>query len=238
MSVNSSDFDSDEEDVPVVDNSLGIIAGKYLSGSDSDSDVDDKVVTSVKPSETKTKLTGMHISSDGLSDAEKILFLKQLPGKPDIDNVPKQCDYCAKWFNNKMFIPRITTNDEYQCLHCYFYLRREPMSCRIESDKFYASKGISIVNYVLLCHAEHDSKKCLYTSPLCCYLCEYKLGIVIDGIDNAALLYGDKVSTSTPENTTATTPDVSEETLHIIMNDDSLFNHEISNKGKPQLLTI
>jgi len=179
------------------------------------------------------------MSSDGLTDAEKKLFVKHTPSvksNTTTHNIPKQCEYCAKWFDDKMFIPRVTTNDERQCLHCYFYLRREPMSCRIESDTKYSSQGISIATYVLMCHAQHDSKKCAYTSPLCCYLCEYKLGMVIDGIENADILYGAKVST--PEKATVATPDVSEETLHIIMNDDSLFNHEVSHKGKPQLLTI
>jgi hypothetical protein len=229
MSVSTSDVDSDSDETYMPTHMTPDV-------SESESDVKANVhATKVEP---KTWVPNL---IDGLCDVEKKLFAKgPNVGKDKIDAL-KQCDYCTKWFGLNMFIPKTTVNDERQCLHCYFYFSYEPMACRIESDKKYADHGISIVNYVLNCHAQHDTQNCTHSSPLCCYLCEYKLGMVIDGIENASLLYGTKASESAKpvsDKLVALSSELSDDSITIIMNDDSLFNSELTHKGKPQLLTI
>jgi hypothetical protein len=54
-------------------------------------------------------------------------------------------------------------------------------------------------------------------------------------------LYGTKASESAKpvsDKLVALSSELSDDSITIIMNDDSLFNSELTHKGKPQLLTI
>lgn len=100
----------------------------------------------------------------------------------------KQCSMCARCFNKDM----ITCNDEI-CWHCYFWMNYD-IDKRPICD---GPEGMTIVQYILKCHEEHDTNNCpKFSAYNNCFLCDYKLDHPILCVQNEELL---KSQSSEPE---------------------------------------
>jgi hypothetical protein len=105
-------------------------------------------------------------------------------------NVLFKCTTCA--FTYQPDIKSSDENEDNMCLHCYYWIY---YVTRLEDSK------IPIVDYILKCSDEHEPDKCTkMTDAGGCYLCEYKLGMLLDDIPNYSKLLN-KDST-VPDNVT------------------------------------
>ena len=78
----------------------------------------------------------------------------------------------------------ITKNDK-SCWHCFFWMNYE-IHMRPYSD---GPEGLTIVEYILKCHEEHDASTCTkHTERGGCFLCEHKLSFPILCVKDEHLL--------------------------------------------------
>lgn len=166
------------------------------NNGESDNDQPEEEHTPLEsPFEQSSKLAQVEVevTTEGITDAQK----KTLPH----NSVKKlfQCGYCTKWYDESMSTPEAIDDGNLLCQHCYFWTGYGENG-RKEVDQRYSAFGITVVNYVLNCHKDHVSEKCSMAGA--CYLCEYKIGAVIENIANVEILYPpESAATVTKKNT-------------------------------------
>lgn len=113
--------------------------------------------------------------------------------KDKISNLA-MCSNCQKYYNTDFFVA--LENDDDICQHCFFWINYDEDS-RLNIDKKYSNFGITVANYVITCHQNHNFETCTRrTDTGGCLLCDYKLGIPIQNILNPELLYPPELSES------------------------------------------
>lgn len=124
----------------------------------------------------------MNVPIEGITYFEKIKYGNTITSKL------QQCDYCQRFYTGELIIP--TTEDDVTiCQHCHFTLYYD-LSARKEGDEKYANFGISVSSYILNFAKDHNVEKCTKKTNMGgCFLCEYRNGFIIEGINNPELIY-------------------------------------------------
>jgi len=95
-----------------------------------------------------------------------------------------RCSICGLWYDT-FFCIKITP--DVMCWHCLFGINHE------KKDKCDGVYGPTISDYIILCVKDHDTTKCpRTTNHVGCFLCEFKIGFIIDGIKHPELIYNKK----------------------------------------------
>lgn len=101
-------------------------------------------------------------------------------GKVDFN----QCEFCLKFFPIDQKNKFVTKNqDENICFHCLFWVNYSP-ELRSTVDGIYDK---TIHDYILECSPHHNNEDCQKRGQ--CFVCDYKDGILIDGIFGGEELY-------------------------------------------------
>jgi hypothetical protein len=124
--------------------------------------------------DTTNKIQKLNIPTDGLDQINVNLI-----------NVVKQCNYCQKWFANKLIVD---DKEGQLCKHCLYWVNYDERA-RLEFDKKCITQGFCIAEYIIEYNETHNSNKCTRNSDSGgCFLCDYKKGIPILNIMNINML--------------------------------------------------
>jgi hypothetical protein len=240
-SCDSDDYSEQDEPEPIVNDNVGNTINNTYNYNPDKFSIDEYIINKSYVSK-KTKLTKKYESDDDLAEEkyededvdeeEKVLtpnLAKKMPSvsqkKISTEGSTQKiqnlvfCSICNKWYDDEMFIPMATDTDEPTCLHCYFWLNYDESTRKI-ADTQYEDYGISIVNYITMCHEAHKGVHCtrITDNGMGCYLCEYNLGLPLTGIKNLDTLYGEASCGNTID--IATDPLKSEQHESILLTHD------------------
>jgi len=98
------------------------------------------------------------------------------------------CEMCGKYYSGDMMVAdgKKNKDDGSNCWHCFFWLNYDINNRPVCDGVF----GMTIVEYVLKCHDEHNIASCTRRSDHGgCFLCEYKMDFPIIEIRDGHLLY-------------------------------------------------
>ena len=185
-------------DEPTQDQITQAIADMINSDKYTEDEINDvicgkKLPPNIKMPENKNKT---RINTVGIEINDPLIKTMPLAEKAKL----KQCSMCARVFTLDM----ITRNDE-TCWHCYFWMNYD-IDKRPTCD---GPEGLTIVQYILKCHEEHDSNNCVKAASYGdCFLCDYKLGRPILMVRDEKLLDEQKE----PEQPKAVVDDLSTKT--------------------------
>ena len=113
-------------------------------------------------------LTVESIPTEGLK-AEEIILNKIKPGVK-----VNMCEACGKYFGENILVH---VADMLQCYHCFFFMN----FCN--ENTINGQIGPTVIEYILLCQEQHKSP-CSHLSDMGgCYICLYKTGCPIEGLE-------------------------------------------------------
>lgn len=156
----------------------------YKSGSDdlgSDDDHDDSIDNAdnndhddyeekplVKHVKEYKYLTVESIPTEGLKVDE--MLINQI--KPGVK--VNMCEACGKYFGENILVH---VADMLQCYHCFFFMNFG------NENTINGQIGPTVIEYILLCQEQHESP-CSHLSDMGgCYICLYKTGCPIEGLE-------------------------------------------------------
>lgn len=135
---------------------------------------------STKPTElNQIQLKDLKITTEGTTqDQNKNINLQKVLGL-------YQCYWCLTYYKGEMII---SEQGDSVCKHCYFcvnYTNSEEERLKFDT-KCCTEKGQGIATYILECYENHRCDKCVRKPS--CFLCDYKQGKQIKGIQNSDML--------------------------------------------------
>lgn len=131
----------------------------------------------------------------------------------------KQCQTCGNYYTNDVMIIDTINNVSDTCQHCHFWLHYSP-DIRALGDVKYTHLDINVANYVKQFQETHNVDKCVRKPG--CFLCDFKMGIEINGISNRDSLYVPKKS----EKNVTVIQNTDEDGCHVLYNDDKFIEEE------------
>jgi len=146
-----------------------------------DHDDDYKVLPEVKIVKEYKYLTVESIPTEGLTAEEILINQIKLGVKVNM------CEACGKYFGENILVH---VADMLQCYHCFFFMNFA------NENTINGQIGPTVIEYILLCQEQHKSP-CSHLSDMGgCYICLYKTGCPIEGLE---LLDKDKIDNSDNE---------------------------------------
>jgi hypothetical protein len=151
-----------------------------LDNGDHDNDYDNEHVDDHEDDEKEYEKDSKHpkkynyltvesIPTEGFK-ADNMSIINQI--KPGV--TVKMCEACGKYFGENILV---NIADMLQCYHCFFFMNFG------NENTIYGQIGPTVVEYILLCEEQHKSP-CSHLSDMGgCYLCLYKTGCPIEGLE-------------------------------------------------------
>ena len=163
-----------------------VIADMINSNKYTDDEINDVICGKNEPpnidilNKNKKKI----IDTNGIKPDDPVIKNMTTAAKLDV----KQCSACGKIFSKEL----ITKSDNI-CWHCYFWMNYD-IKFRAVCD---GPENVTIAEYILKCHEEHDETKCTkFSSYKECFLCDYKFKRPILCIKDEHLLKPKKEETN------------------------------------------